>query len=681
MLEVPQKYREMADSDAREIAIKVVIGNTVLTNDDVIELDIYRSLGESGFNIGGVVASRLRLLALMKLPYSGEITMDVFVRFGLDDENASEYVQFGHFYGHASNPSYKTAQVEIVGYDKLGSSGFNSRCTFAKAGNAELKFPCTLQEMLEYVCIRKGLECEFECLDYTVSEMPVKDRSRDDSDYEKYYTYKEIVGFIAAAHGASAAIDNNGKLVFIGIKESEETVNSGDCIDFALTYSEQFTVKGILLHVQNVLSTGSTNIFINDDSKTAYDGEISEGVVETSCPFGSIEIAENLWGQLGGFSYNSCEFTRRGRGWTELGDIIKAVDNLDVKLGGEYKNRQMIAQTIEWSFTADGGFTEHIISKAENSEESAERLGSGNAIANTNGTGESAEKIKFIRNGVQYGAAGIHDIDGETGVALSITEASKWLAFLDENGEKILEYVPQNKRDEIENGLWFLPVKSKNVPSFDGIYYSNPANHDFDALGEVNSLPYSILNSTIFCFGGEDTNKIKNLGFKNAVDGTSFNGDVWEINSMTCTVTTWENQGGGQAGYFSGIRLSFDTFSVGYSISLGSRPVSVKNFGLVFTIPSNKWYKNNELVGYFSSPTIFNFGNYDGSYYHKLGELDTYYSLTDEAYVRFWKDIIEAPSNADSPSEVPKNTIRIYKNIVLMNGAKILNEDGTEYMT
>lgn len=382
MLEVPQKYREMADSDAREIAIKVVIGNTVLTNDDVIELDIYRSLGESGFNIGGVVASRLRLLALMKLPYSGEITMDVFVRFGLDDENASEYVQFGHFYGHASNPSYKTAQVEIVGYDKLGSSGFNSRCTFAKAGNAELKFPCTLQEMLEYVCIRKGLECEFECLDYTVSEMPVKDPSRDDSDYEKYYTYKEIVGFIAAAHGASAAIDNNGKLVFIGITETEETVNSGDCIDFALTYSEQFTVKGILLHVQNVLSTGSTNIFINDDSKTAYDGEISEGVVETSCPFGSIEIAENLWGQLGGFSYNSCEFTRRGRGWTELGDMIKAVDNLDVKLGGEYKNRQMIAQTIEWSFTADGGFTEHIISKAENSEESAERLGSGNVINN-----------------------------------------------------------------------------------------------------------------------------------------------------------------------------------------------------------------------------------------------------------------------------------------------------------
>lgn len=289
MLEVPEKYREMADSDAREIAVKVVIGEIVLTNDDIIELEIYRSLGESGFNIGGVVTSRLRLLALMKLPYSGEITIDVFVRFGLDDENASEYVQFGHFYGHASNPSHKTAQVEIIGYDKLGSSGFNSRCTFAKFGSAELKFPCTVREMLEYVCKRKGLECDFECLDYTVSEMPVKDRSKDDSDYEKYYTYKEIVGFIAAAHGASAAIDNSGKLVFIGINETEETVNSGDCIDFALTFSEKFTVKGVLLHVQNVLSTGSTNIFINDDSKTAYDGEISEGVVETSCPFGSIE--------------------------------------------------------------------------------------------------------------------------------------------------------------------------------------------------------------------------------------------------------------------------------------------------------------------------------------------------------------------------------------------------------
>lgn len=405
MLKVPAKYREMAERDAREVSVKVVMGETELTNDDITELSIYRSLGENGFNIGGVVTARVRMVALMKLPYSGEISMDVFVRFGFDSESCSEYVQLGHFYGHASNPSNKTAQVEIIGYDKLGSSAFNSRCTFAKVGDAELAFPCTVQEMLEYVCKRRGLETEFECLDYTVSEMPVKDKSRDNSDYERYYTYKEIIGFIAAAHGATAAIDSGGSLVFIGAKESSETINSGDCVDFSLTASEAFTVKGILLHVQNTLSTGSTNIFINDDSETAYDGEISEGVIETSCPFGSIEIAEGLWEQLGGFSYSSCEFARRGRGWTELGDIVSAVDNLREKVNGEYIKGKAVVQTVELSFSTDGGFTERVISKAENAEESAERLGTGNSINKESGgvgkftnTAKNSEKFNDYKN-------------------------------------------------------------------------------------------------------------------------------------------------------------------------------------------------------------------------------------------------------------------------------------------
>ncbi len=96
MLEVSAKYKSMAESDAREVNIKVVMGETVLTNDDIIELDIYRSTGESGFSIGGAVSTRVRLLAVMKLPYTGEVAMDVFVSFGFDEKTASDYVQLGN---------------------------------------------------------------------------------------------------------------------------------------------------------------------------------------------------------------------------------------------------------------------------------------------------------------------------------------------------------------------------------------------------------------------------------------------------------------------------------------------------------------------------------------------------------------------------------------------------------
>lgn len=395
MLEVPEKYRTMAKSDAREVSVKVVIGSVELTNDDIIELNIYRSLGENGFGIGGTVTTRVRLLCIMTLPYTGTVSLEVYVRFGFDDKTSSDYVQLGRFYGQVTNPIKKNNQIEIIGYDKLGSSGLSARCTFATWGDASLTFPCTAQEMLEYFCARKNIETEIICNDYDIPEMPVKDKTKDIADYERYYTYGEIISFIAAAHGANAAIDNSGKLVFLSAKQSEEQVNASDCIDFSLTTAEQFTVKGILLHVQDTLSTGSTNIFINDDSKKAYDGEIYEGVAEASCCFGSIEIAEALWGQLGGFAYTSCEFTRRGCGWTELGDVISATDDMRVNVYGKNVSRDIMVQTVEWGFSAANGFTEHIISKADNSEESAERLGSNNTINYSGGgVGEFTDDAK-----------------------------------------------------------------------------------------------------------------------------------------------------------------------------------------------------------------------------------------------------------------------------------------------
>lgn len=671
MLKVPAKYREMAERDAREVSVKVVMGETELTNDDIIELSIYRSLGENGFNIGGAVTARVRMVALMKLPYSGEVSMDVFVRFGFDSESCSEYVQLGHFYGHASNPSNKTAQVEIIGYDKLGSSAFNSRCTFAKVGDAELTFPCTVQEMLEYVCKRRGLETEFECLDYTVSEMPVKDKSRDNSDYEKYYTYKEIIGFIAAAHGATAAIDSGGSLVFIGAKESSETISSGDCVDFSLTASEAFTVKGILLHVQNTLSTGSANIFINDDSETAYDGEISEGVIETSCPFGSIEMAESLWEQLGGFSYSSCEFSRRGRGWTELGDIVSAVDNLREKVNGEYIKGKAVVQTVELSFSTDGGFTERVISKAENSEESAERLGTANVINNAS---ENTEKIKFKRNNIVYGVVGIHDADGAAGIALSMTSAAKWIGLLDENGDKILEYGadsaepnPLEPAHRVSGDLWVLPCRK--IVSEDGteepfdIYFQHPfKEHTHSPVEDANEY-------------GDPTFSQCTMFWQNNRTGSVFG---WPTHTLESTMA---------------LRIKDAVISI--QINANSNNMTF----LALKRPKDTSFHN-----------VACFRTFQYSYGYYLQSAGTLFAKASEAqlYGSYWTSAIGANGQTDNPkatlskyeqaitTEEDKDfyewlfderyiysnqtkRIKIYKDIILMNGAKIYNEDGTEY--
>lgn len=672
MLEVSEKYREMAESDAREVSVKVNIGDIELTNDDIIELNIYRSMGESGFSIGSVVTTRIRLLALMNLLYAGEVAMDVSVGFGFDEENASEYVQLGRFYGCATNPSFDTAQVEIIGYDKLGSGSFLNRRFH---GDFAPEFPCTVQEILDYICERSNLECDFTCNSYSVSELPLKDKTRDAADYERYYTYKEMLGFVAAAHSAVAAMDSNNKLVFLSVGEETETVDSADCIDFSFKSAEEFTVKGILLHVQDVLSTGSTNIFINDDSKIAYDGETTDGVVEASCPFGSIAMAEELWQQLGEFSYYSCEFTRRGRGWTELGDIIYANDTLSGRTLLKHEGK-MIAQTVEWNFSAAEGFMEHIISKAESPEESTDRLGNGNSINNRkDGASENVEKIKFTRNEVEYGAVGIHDIDGETGVALSITEASKWLALVDENGEKILEYVP-NKREEgkpyeVKKGLWFYPVKSQNVPSFDGFYFPYPANFiEFQQKGEFDpsavdedSPFYSIVNSTMFCLSDAKVNELKNAGFNHVYNAAKFKDDIWVINGYESAFTYMTGWNGNT--YYTKIDILEQSFIQPGGISWESIMMPVAPY-----VPVEE---NGDIVKYQGSTGEIVASSAQDGRYKVIGFSSFNCSVGSEVYKNVWKDVIDA---AVQPSdEIPKNTVRIYKDIFLMNGAKILNED------
>lgn len=560
MLEVPEKYRTMAKSDAREVSVKVMIGSVELTNDDIIELNIYRSLGENGFGIGGTVTTRVRLLCVMTLPYTGTVSMEVYVRFGFDDETASDYVQLGRFYGQVSNPTKKNTQIEIIGYDKLGSSGLSARCTFAAVDDASLTFPCTAQEMLEYVCARKNIETEIVCNDYAIPEMPVKDKTRDTTDYERYYTYGEIISFIAAAHGANAAIDSSGKLVFLSAKQSEEQVNASDCIDFSLTTAERFTVKGILLHVQDTLSTGSTNIFINDDSKEAYDGEIYEGVVEASCCFGSIEIAEALWGQLGGFAYNSCEFTRRGCGWTELGDVISATDDMRVDVYGKYVSRDIMVQTVEWSFSAANGFMEHIISKADSSEESAERLGSNNTINNSGGgvgeftdeaktseiynsykdikneSGAIVKKKNFINENTPYthvaGYSNSVDLNGSNSEAASISggsnndiKNSSKAAIIGGQGNSISDSGISAILDGLGNsisGRYGAAILDGSGNSIVNSEYSTIVN---GSVSSIDRSPYSII-------AGGASHKIKNSSTYSAILGGTYNEHDGSIHSI-----------------------------------------------------------------------------------------------------------------------------------------------------
>ena len=355
MIEVTDEYRGCAESAARTVLVSVKAGSLEFTADDIIDINIYRSIGDSGLTVGSAISDFCKItLATDKRLKSNTI---VTIEIGFD--GAEERLQLGKFY--VAETTASRGQLEVVAYDKMYQ--LDKRCTFngtSSGSVAALAFPCTMQDMLNYVCAVRGLDCDFACQPFEVKEKPRADMSKEAGDDARYYTQRQILSFIASAHAANVCFDSTGKLVFRTVGETADTVDSSLCIDQSIDSEEPFTVEGVRVTV------GSTAIFING-SGGEYDDEMV-GIVEADNPLASIEIAEYMWNRLGGFDYYSCDFTRRGTGWIETGDVLETDDNFSGK------TVRIVAQNVNYSITPDGGFIERVVSVAETEAQSGNRL-------------------------------------------------------------------------------------------------------------------------------------------------------------------------------------------------------------------------------------------------------------------------------------------------------------------
>lgn len=364
MIQVSEVYKTLAEGNTRNIDVKVLIGSSFYTSESIIDLNIYRSVGEGGLSIGNAVSNHCTVTLATKFRMKSGLQVLPYVRF--KGEKGSEWLKLGVFF--ITETKAELGRLRITAYDKMYT--LDKRCTFlgtTSGSVSPVSFPCTMQTLLNYTCSCRGLECDFKCQDFTVDSIPVANpKVWDDS---RYYTHRQMLGYIAAAHGANAFFDNEGKLVFKCVGGDAEYVEAWGCIDQNIDSEEPFTVKGVRLQV------GENYIFINDTGDP-YDDDM-EGIIESSNPLGSIAVAEYIWNQLGGFSYYSCDFMRRGRGWIEPGDILSINDSINSK------NVNIVAESIEYSFSADTGFLEHIISEAETSAESGNRAISGSTGGNT----------------------------------------------------------------------------------------------------------------------------------------------------------------------------------------------------------------------------------------------------------------------------------------------------------
>ena len=351
MISVSSNYKTNATKPVRNINAKISIGSVDYGIEDIVSLDISRSTSDGGLSVGGTAAARLTAtIRADLLPTMDAYKVTVFIGF-------TELTQIGIFY--ITDLSQEKGYVNIEAYDRFYF--LDKPCSFN--GSADdtvdtLSFPATHQDLLSYIGKINDFTISAKSNDFAKIKTKPVFNSEATTPTNKYYTYREIIGFIAACNGCNAQFDANDKLIFTRPSNSVETIEEGDCESLSVAQDSGFTVKGIRFTI------GTDTAFYIDANGTAYDENLP-GVLEAVNPFATVEIMEYVWNKLGGYHYYAADISRRGRGWLLPDDVIS------IKSNGATKKVTITA--ISYSLSKDSGFSEHITSTAESTEQSSNR--------------------------------------------------------------------------------------------------------------------------------------------------------------------------------------------------------------------------------------------------------------------------------------------------------------------
>lgn len=351
MISVSSSFKTNATKPVRNINAKISIGSIDYGIEDIVSLDISRSTSDGGISVGGTSAARLTAtIRADLLPTMDAYKVTVFIGF-------TELTQIGIFY--ITDLSQEKRYVNIEAYDRFYF--LDKPCSFNGSVDDTvdtLSFPATHQDLLSYIGKINDFTISAKSNDFAKIKTKPVFNNEATNPTNKYYTYREIIGFIAACNGCNAQFDANDKLIFTRPSNSVETIEEGDCESLSVAQDSGFTVKGIRFTI------GTDTAFYIDANGTAYDENLP-GVLEAVNPFATVEIMEYVWNKLGGYHYYAADISRRGRGWLLPDDVVTVNSNGTTK--------KVTVTAISYSLSKDSGFSEQITSTAESTKQSSNR--------------------------------------------------------------------------------------------------------------------------------------------------------------------------------------------------------------------------------------------------------------------------------------------------------------------
>ena len=365
MISVSSNYKTAALKSVRNVNAKLSIGSVDFGIDDIVSVELSRSPSDGGISVGGTSSARLIATFRGSIDIEDRYVVTFSVGF-------TAVMKIGTFY--IVEVQRDKGFTTIEAYDRFYF--LDKPCNFngsADGNISALRFPATHQEMLKYI----GDICNFtinaKCEEFAkVASKPVYN-SESNNPTNKYYTYREIIGFIAACNGCNAQFDATDKLIFTRPSNSVETIDEGNCESCTVAQDDSFTVNGIRFTI------GTDTAFYIDANGAAYD-ESLPGIIETVNPLATVEIMEFVWNKLGGYHYYAVNVSRRGRGWLFPDDVIEVISN------GTTKKATITA--ISYELSKDDGFSEQITSTAESTEQSSNRYSAAGDHTSNAGAGK-----------------------------------------------------------------------------------------------------------------------------------------------------------------------------------------------------------------------------------------------------------------------------------------------------
>lgn len=293
MYEVSELFKTYSKQHDRILESKAEIGGMTFLDNEIVEFTIDDDITPTDdFIIGMSTSSKLTLSLRTNetIPINSKIVP--YIRF-TGEQGPSEWLKLGEYYIDSRTIDLKVWKFTC--YDKMvyGEQDFISSLTY----------PATMQAVWNECCGILGVESSAEINPaYTFQVAPTGHKLR------------EVLGFIAAAHVASAKIMKDGKMDLIKFAKSSQTVEKITASNYtkAPVTNPAKSITKIVVTSNNQGDTSQIEIGEGDESKT----------LTINNPYINQDILNDMYATLNGFRYVPFTMDWRCYPWLEVGDTI-----------------------------------------------------------------------------------------------------------------------------------------------------------------------------------------------------------------------------------------------------------------------------------------------------------------------------------------------------------------------